>query len=436
MLSVAENELLTRVGPDTAMGAVLRHYWIPACQSAGLVAGGAPVRVQILGEDLVAFRDTAGEVGVLGEHCPHRGASLVLARNTDCTLQCLYHGWRIDKDGRVRETPSEPATSTFADRVRHVSYPARDSGGLVWVYMGPRDAEPEFPRFGWLGLPEEHLYLLQARVECNWLQALEGVVDSAHITHLHLRRERASEDVKEAANPGLTPRYDERGYVTRLSHDGRPSLAVVNTDYGFYYAAIREPIAEPQTRRIVRVSHYLAPFYGIIPVPEGWNQVHAFIPSSDHLTMYFNIRWRTDRPITDVERERFYTVAGLRPGVDMDAEFRKRATGANIWLQDRDEMRHGDRLSGLPGIAVEDMAIVEGMGPVYDRSREHLGASDVAVIRLRRLLLGAVQAVRSGSTPFGAHGVPYERLHGQEFIIGVNEPWQPMLEARLDALTV
>src|SRR5579885_1952307 len=175
MLSQEENELITRVGPGTPMGAALRRYWLPALLVEELPAPDCPpVRVRLLGEDLVAFRDSMGQLGLLGAHCPHRGASLFFGRNEECGLRCVYHGWKFDVAGACVDMPSEPEESTFKERVRATAYPCVERGGVVWTYMGPPALQPPLPELEWALLPEPQRYASKRLQECNWLQAMEG----------------------------------------------------------------------------------------------------------------------------------------------------------------------------------------------------------------------------------------------------------------------
>lgn len=438
MLSAQENERLTRVGPDSPMGQMLRRYWVPALTGAELVAGGAPVPVTLLGEKLVAFRGPDGALGLLEEACPHRGASLVIARNievekndgrSECALQCLYHGWTIAADGRILDTPAEPEGSTYLDRIRQIAYPVHEAGGIVWAYLGPAEHRPPFPAFDWTEQPTDRILVLKAIADCNWVQTLEGAIDSAHQTYLHDSRSRLERDrayAERAAKAGLNPTdgFDETGQTVRPWNDGRPVLQVEDTDYGFWYAAIRKPMFKDDAFKNVRVTHYIAPYYAAIPSPEGWSQLLMHVPVDDMTTAFYHVRCKLDGPYDDETRLVHQEAAGLVPGADIGPDFRRIAVRANLWKQDRAEMGR-DRFSGIRGTVTEDHAVQESMGPIYDRSREHLGTSDLAVIRMRRVLLGALRAFERGTEPLGtASGVPYASIRGEERTIDINEPWQ------------
>lgn len=419
MLTRDENELLCRIGPDRPMGQMMRRYWIPAILGEELEAGGNPKRVRLLGEDLVAFRDASGRVGLLDENCPHRGASLALARSEGCGLRCLYHGWLVDAEGAVLETPPDPDEFGFRERIRARAYPAHEAGGVVWTYMGPPGAEPPHLDFEFVDLPAPQRMWMKARIDCNWAQGIEGVIDNAHVAFLH------ADTIRPATGVGTTV-FDSAGRQDRPSNDLKPRMEAQNTAYGFRYASIRKPIVDPETTRYVRVTLFVAPFYGIFPAPAGWGNLQAFVPIDDEHTMLFFTRFKYDAPISAEERERTYRVNGLAPGVDLDADWNKLRTKQNGWLQDRAGMRAGRTHSGIAGVNTEDMAVQESMGAIYDRSKEHLGATDVAVIRMRRLLLDAVRSfVEEGAPPLGLREpVPYRLLRAEERIISLDTPWQ------------
>lgn len=417
MLTAIENELLTRVEGSAPMGQMMRRYWVPAALSHELEAGGEPRRVRLFGENLVAFRADDGTVGILEESCPHRGASLLLARNENCALTCLYHGWRIDATGRILEMPAEPPEAHFADRVRAVAYPAHEAAGVVWTYLGPAGKEPPKMNFDWTALPATHVHVMKAREECNWAQCLEGVLDSAHSNYLHSNLLAPSADI-------ATSVYTGDHTIKRPSNDGAPRIEAESTSYGFRYAAIRKPIVDPENNIYVRVTLFLAPMYAMFPAPQGWGAMQAFVPVDDTHTVFHYFQWRYDEPIDEEGRLRNTTRAGMTVGVDLDADYVKNRTTGNLWMQDRDRMRNGS-FSGIIGVNNEDIAVQESMGPVYDRTREHLGASDVAVIRMRRLMLDSVQRFDQGDEPLGlAEPVRYDQLHAFEAVLPKDTPWQ------------
>ena len=271
MLTHDENMLLCRVEGDAPMGQLMRRHWLPACLAEEVKEpDGNPVKVKLLGEDLVAFRDTDGRVGVIDEYCPHRRASLLFGRNEECGLRCLYHGWKIDVDGNVVEMASEPPESRLTEKVKHKSYPVREAGGFVWVYMGPADEMPEFQPPAFAPNPTTKVSVVKIQVPCNWAQILEGAIDSAHSSSLH------SSDMPPARVNSNTVSSD--GLWQRPSTDKAPRLQVQLTNYGFRYAAIRRPIFNAQTHDYVRITAFVAPIMVLIPPNNKYSLVQLSAP--------------------------------------------------------------------------------------------------------------------------------------------------------------
>ena len=421
MLTREENELLCRVGPGTPMGSLVRRFWIPAAAGADVKAGGAPKRVRLVGREFVVYRDRAGRPGLLDELCPHRGASLMLARNEECGLRCIYHGWTFAVDGTVLETPSEPEDSTFKDRVRAGAYPAYDAGGLIWVYLGPPALQPPPMNFDFTALPDEQRMVVQLQIACNFMQPIEGVIDSAHSNFLH------ADTFQPTGNVAVSELRNDLK-VDRPSNDTRPRLDIRNTDYGFRYAALRKPIVSPETQQYVRVTEFIAPIYGMFPANKGYGNLQAFVPIDDTHTMLYFVKYHYDRPMDEAERQLHYAWSKARPGIDVDDEYRTQRTRENGWLQDRDAMEAGTSFSGIAGVQVEDSVVQESMGAIYDRTLEHLGASDIAVIRMRRLMLDAARALAErGEAPFAVdRRTDYSDIQPLERIIPLTEAWQAL----------
>ncbi|MEP7030892.1 MAG: Rieske 2Fe-2S domain-containing protein, partial [Pseudolabrys sp.] len=257
MMTQEENDLLCRVEGNAPMGQIMRRHWIAACLSEEVAEpDGAPVKVRLLGEDLVVFRDSKGRIGVLDEYCSHRRASLLFARNEECGLRCLYHGWKFDVEGNVVEMASEPANSLIPDRVKHKAYPAREAAGFVWCYMGPPEEMREFEPPAFAPSPDARVSATKVRVRCNWAQILEGQIDSAHSSSLH------SSDMVPAQVEGA--QATDVNWL-RPSTDKAPRFQIERTSYGFRYAAIRKPIKNEATHDYIRTTVYIAPFTALIP---------------------------------------------------------------------------------------------------------------------------------------------------------------------------
>ena len=416
MLTAQQNELLTRVGPGTPMGETLRRYWVPAMLDWELPEPDCPpVRLRLLGEDLVAFRDTSGRVGVLDEYCPHRLTSLWLGRNEENGLRCVYHGWKFDVTGRCVDQMNEP--KQFASKVRIVSYPVAEAGGVLWVYMGPKEKQPPPPNFAWTAVPAEHRVVTKVVEECNWLQALEGGIDTSHapIMHRALRL--------NASQPGIP--------VTDAFVQGAaPSLEVDVTDYGYRYFGVRPLGADQQ---YVRGYHFVMPWTQLRPAGRGiQNQTHGhhWTPIDDHRCLVWNWYYNEVTPLDKGKAGPEET--GNMFGVDVDWEngFRSVRNRANDWMIDRAAQRT-ETFTGIVGINAQDRAVQEMMGPIVDRSREHLGPADRAIIVARKLLEEAVRTVQDGGDPPGVSSSYYE-LRAAENVLSADGDWRADLIPRMD----
>ncbi|MGE5134900.1 MAG: Rieske 2Fe-2S domain-containing protein [Gemmatimonadota bacterium] len=412
MLRAEENEYITRVGPGTPMGTLMRQYWVPAMLSSELPRPDCPpVRVMLLGEKLIGFRDSRGQVGLLGNFCPHRGASLFYARNADCGLRCVYHGWKFDVTGRCVDMPSEPPDSTFKNKVRARAYPAAERGGLVWAYLGPRGTPPPLPDLEASQLPPERTRAIAIARDCNWLQGLEGDIDTAHIGFLHF----GSEDAGDA--PPGTFRY----YTLQ---DRAPRYAVLDTDYGAMYGAYRP--AGPG-RYYWRIAQFLFPFWTMTPTGLLGQQIiaRAWVPMDDeHMIMFFMM------PEMDPETRAIRERQGAKPTrllpntTGWYGRFRPEANESNDYFLDREAQERDEEYSGIEGIHMQDQAITESMDPIYDRTQEHLGSSDAMVIRVRRRLIAAAKALAAdGTVPPGVDRPEAYRQRSGGVILDEDADW-------------
>src|SRR5262249_32362465 len=411
MITAEENDLLCRVEGDAPVGQIMRRHWIVACMSEEVgEPDGAPVRVRPLGEDLVVFRDTDGRLGVLDEYCPHRRASLVLGRNEECGLRCLYHGWKFDVDGNVLEMTSEPAESGLTVKVRHKAYPAREAGGFVWTYLGPADTMAEFEPPSFAPTGNERVSILKIKVKANWAQITEGQIDSAHSSSLH------SSDMVPARVDGA--KATDQSWL-RPSTDRAPRFKVQHTSFGFRYAAIRRPIQNAATHDYVRTTVFVAPFTSLIPPNNIHNVTTVLAPIDDHNTDFYFIAWNgPDKPGVDPETWRKFNVAQVGP--DLDAHYRNKRTRENNFLQDRQAMKDGN-FTGIAGIPNQDIAMWETMGRtgISDRTKERLGASDIAVVEFRRLMVEAARRMRATGVAIGRTPphIPHAKISSFEGIV-------------------
>ena len=409
MLSVEDNVLLTRVEGAAPMGKLLREYWTPVVRSARLQNEGAPVRVRVFGEDFVAFRGSDGTVGFLAEACPHRGASLALGRVEGCAVRCIYHGWKIGADGQVLETPSEPAdrAQEFAARVQTKSAPTHEAGGVVWVYLGERADPPEFPAFPFVGLPDSHVRPLAAETSCNWLQAVEGTLDSSHVSILH-----------------QSWLDQSQGNIGKAAADSSPRYEFDTQDYGLRLAAIRTLASEES---YVRVTEFVMPWTAFIPT--GDQDCIAIIgtPIDDHNSRQWFIRWNPSHALTDDTDTHFW----YEPLAAAPDDFTALVRDQHMWGQDREAMATG-HFSGIENLVLEDVAIQESQGPIVDRSKERLGTSDIAVVRTRRLLLDTVKSHAAGGPPLGADiGRALKASSGIAITVGRGVDWRAAAEKEL-----
>jgi phthalate 4,5-dioxygenase len=379
MLPREDNDLLTQVGPEKPLSRLMRHYWLPALLSIEIPEPDCPpVRVRLLGENLVAFRDSQGRVGLLGEHCAHRGTSLFFGRNEECGLRCIYHGWKYAVDGTVLEIPAEPPGSTLKDKVRQTAYPCKEAAGIVWSYLGPTDKLPLLPNYEWMHLPHNNLYVTKSIQDCSWLQGLEGECDSSHLSFLHKNF------------TGERPRGGGDGAL--YAADSAPELEGIEMDYGVRMLSCRK--IDPDTVYL-RVSNIVLPCHGFIPTgglkgnPEGYT-IHSHVPIDDTHSMRYNIHFRRSRAIEDNERQH---------DEEIGSDFHKRRNLENNYLQDREQQKRENFTGMGPIFLVHDSCATESMGPIYDRAQEHLGVSDMTVIAVRRFLLRAVRAVEAGQEP-------------------------------------
>jgi phthalate 4,5-dioxygenase len=426
MLSATDNELLCRVGRGTVMGDLIRQYWIPALLSSELPErDGAPVRVRLLGENLIAFRATSGKVGLIQNHCPHRGASFFFGRNEEEGIRCVYHGWKFDCEGACVDMPSEPAESTFKDKVRALTYPCVERNGIVWTYMGPRSAPPPLPDIEPNLIAGEDVVVQKVLRECNWFQGLEGDIDTSHLGFLHLGSVKP-----ENTRPGSFDYY--------LVADRAPKFDVIDTEFGTSYGCYRPAEADTYYWRI---AHFLFPFYTMIPTGILGMQVlvRAWVPVDDEHIMFWSLgvpstregRGATGGASTINGSGRAAAVAGGLAGghgflpdtTDWLGSHRLAQHKGNDYLIDREAQRTTS-FTGIAGIHQQDQAITESMGAIIDRTQEHLGSSDAMVIRTRRRAINAAKALRdAGAVPPGVDDPAVYRARSGGVILPRSASW-------------
>ncbi len=406
-----ENEYLTRVGPGTPMGNLLRRYWMPVLLEHEVPGPNEPpVRVRVVGENFLVWRDSAGELGLFEEFCMHRRVSLSLARCEGDGLRCIFHGWKFDTQGNVIDMPNV-SEDKRPRNLRAPVYPARLGGGLLWVYLGPPDRQPEFPAYEFMQRPADHSCAFRVIWNVNFVQGLESNLDSSHIGILHNssaffgeRRERATPDMRD----------------TVIWDDDRPDIHVEDHANGFYAAAIRDVTLNAEPRRYARVHNYVLPFGTFVPFPV----LAQHVPIDDENTMSFTILF-DERPVdTDfcdrVFRLPPFLAEDLAPRVQ-----RYLGTPDNNWCQDRTVMDRN--FSGLLNPIAEDLAVFASMGPIADRSREAPGGSDAAVSRMRRMLIEAARALERGEEPVSLTGEQSATMKSGEGLVSEDDRWSELV---------
>jgi phthalate 4,5-dioxygenase oxygenase subunit len=401
MLSREENEYLTQTGPGTPMGNFMRRFWMPFMLSEEIAkADCPPVRVTLLGEKLLAFRDTDGRAGLVDQFCPHRRVSLFFGRNEGCGIRCVYHGWKFDIDGNCVDLPSEPADSAFKDKIKLKSYPVREKAGIVWAYLGPAALMNGLPDLEWMNLPIDYRYMSRWYQECNFAQAVEGEIDSAHVSFLHSKLDN---DAKNKA--ALTGAY--------FSGDTAPKWKVTEADFGMTLGARRRV---EDGRYYWRMNQWLYPFYTMIaPVPGESRTTRMWVPADDGHCNIICITYRNDKPVSEQELDNWRTGAvahaARKPGTLTPS-----ANPANDYNIDRD-LQIRESFTGIVGIRAQDAAMTESPGPIVDRSLEHLGTSDTAIIRMRKLLIDGARNLENGIEPAAAGDGAIYRVRSHSVVI-------------------
>jgi phthalate 4,5-dioxygenase oxygenase subunit len=421
MLTPADNERLTRVGAGTPAGELFRRYWQPILMSEELSEDdGPPVRVRVLGEDLIAFRDSAGMVGLVDAFCPHRRAPLFFGRNEECGLRCVYHGWKFDVSGACVDMPSEPPDSLFKTKVSIKAYPTWEGGRLIWAYLGPPSERPSVPDYEWLRAPRTHMRVSKTFEDCNYLQALEGGLDNAHASFLHNEK---LGDTQLIRNRDRAPRLEVRPAPYGLQSINTRHLG----EHGRYVRAMHYVMPAQQMRG--GLTKWSIDEEGYLPRLDG----HIWLPIDDGRTWTYNILWSYDAstPIEDA----WYAKDELRFGrgeSDLLPGYRLKRNATNDYMIDR-QMQKTRNYTGIVGINTQDYALQEGMGPIVDRSKEHLGTSDRFIIAVRKALLDATRAVEAGEAAPGAEARTYRTVRPYDAIVPNDADWETQFAPELVA---
>jgi phthalate 4,5-dioxygenase oxygenase subunit len=385
MLRKEQNDLLTQTGPGTPFGQMFRCYWVPALLAEELPENECPpVRVKLFSERLLAFRDTEGKYGLIDEFCAHRGVSLWFGRNEEHGLRCPYHGWKYDTTGQCIDVPSEPIESGFCKKIKLKSYPLVKIGPVLWTYMGPPEKQPPLPEWEFSLVPDEQTFISKRLQESNWLQAMEGGIDSSHVSFLH-RGDLGSDPLFKGA----------KGNKYNLS-DLQPHFEVVEQPGGLYIGARRN--AENGSY-YWRITPWVMPNFTMIP-PRGDHPMHGhfWVPIDDHNCWAWTYDFHPTRALTKEERSAMEAGQGLHckyvPG-----SYRPLANKDNDYLMDRAAQKAGKTYSGIEGFAIQDSSLQESMGPVCDRTKENLVSTDNGIIMARHRMLRSLKAFQDKGTP-------------------------------------
>jgi phenylpropionate dioxygenase-like ring-hydroxylating dioxygenase large terminal subunit len=426
MLSREDNDCLTQTGPGTPMGTLMRRFWVPFMLADEIAERDAPpLRVRLLGEDLLAFRDSDGRLGLVEEFCPHRRVSLYFGRNEACGLRCVYHGWKFDVEGNCVDLPSEPPASTFKDKIKLAAYPVRENAGLVWAYLGPKELQPGLPQMEWMELPDDYRYVSRWYQQSNYAQAVEGEIDSSHVSFLHSKLDNDAPNKAALTGAFFAEDTAPRWKITespvgmtlgarRNVERGQPAEGENQAGSGGQAEGNRPPDGG---RYYWRMNQWLYPFYTMIaPVPGEWRTVRAWVPADDHTCNVICITYRNDKPVTKRDLQIWRTGqaahAALIPGTHTMA-----ANAGNDYNIDR-ALQRASSFTGIVGVRAQDAAMTEGAGPIIDRTREHLATSDTAIIKMRRLLIDAARALENdGVEPAAAADGALYRVRSHSVMI-------------------
>ncbi|VWX59301.1 Rieske (2Fe-2S) domain-containing protein [Burkholderiales bacterium 8X] len=422
MLSAADNELLTRTGPDTPMGQFFRRFWQPVALSRELPENdGSPLKVNLLGEELVAFRSSDGVVGLVEARCPHRGANLYFGRNEDCAIRCVFHGWKFDREGKPLELPNVPPGTHYQQTVRLKAYPTREYGEMVWAYLGPDPWDrplPDVPQLEFGAVPASHRFVTKKLQECNWAQSIEGALDTSHFSFLHMPAPHVPSNENEDA-----PADEKR--LRWIRDDPLPRFSILEHEVGFVVGGARRADGD---RRYWRSAQFALPSHSTTPstLPGENHFGYTWVPIDDHNCWIYTYAWNPERPLTEDEVARFKRGHGVI--AEVDEHFIPIRNRANEYLIDRQHQKHIS-FTGVRGVAEQDAMIQDSQGRIADRTREHLSASDAAIVRFRRAVIGGAKALVAGTEPAAAEKAAAYRLRSGSWMASEGTSFeQVMLE--------
>jgi len=427
VLSAADNELLTRTGPGTPMGEYMRRYWLPFALSRELAEpDGAPLRVEILGEKLLAFRDTQGRVGLIEPACAHRCADLFYGRVEENGIRCIYHGWKYDVEGRCIEMPNVPPDAAYHGKIAIKAYPTREAGELVWAYLGPRERMPQaLPQLEFAGLPPAHRYVSKRLQQCNWAQSMEGALDTAHFSFLHM----PAPSVLKYADPATAA---DESRLRWLRDDPMPRFTILEHEVGFAVGGARRADSD---QSYWRATQFMLPSHAVAPsaLPGEFYQGYTWVPMHDEACWIYTYAWHPDRPLSSEERARFEK-GGYGQFAELGPGYVALRNRSNDYLIDREEQKHRS-FTGVRGIAEQDALAQDSQGLIVDRTREHLTPTDVAVVRFRRTMLEAATALGQGVEPEAPRRVAGYRVRGGGALASARLSFEEVMLQRFGSAT-
>jgi phenylpropionate dioxygenase-like ring-hydroxylating dioxygenase large terminal subunit len=420
MLTHQDNEMLTRTGTGTPMGELFRRFWQPVALSRELPENdGPPIRVQLLGEHLVAFRDTQGRVGLVEPKCPHRGADLFYGRNEECGLRCVFHGWKFDVNGKAVDLPIVPSDSTYHEKISIRAYPTREFGEIIWAWLGPKDSVPEVPQLDFGTVPASHRYVTKKLQECNWAQAIEGALDTSHFSFLHM----PAPSVPSNENPDAPA--DERR-LRWIREDPMPRFSILEHDVGFVVGGARRTDSE---LLYWRSAQFAMPSHSTTPstLPGENHFGYTFVPIDDENCWIYTYVWNPERPLSEEERAQLKGGHGVV--AEVDENFRPLRNRSNEYMINRVEQKTVS-FTGVRGVAEQDALVQESMGRIADRTIEHLTTTDAAVVRFRRTMLKQAKDLAAGTEPSAPRHHEGFRLRSGSWMANEGVPFEDVMRER------
>ena len=391
MLSATDNAYLNTSEPNTPMGNYLRCHWHPVALSEEVAKPDcAPIRLKVMGEDLLLFRDSKGKTGLIEPFCAHRGADLFFGRNEECGIRCIYHGWKYDIHGNCIDMPNVPKDAAYHGKIKIKAYPTQEFADMVWAYMGPPDIQPfEVPQLEAGLVPPSHRYVTKRLVECNWTHSMEGALDTAHFSFLHMPAPAFRKD--DSSNIAA-----DESRIRWLRNDPAPRFKIIDHEVGFLIGGARN--ADPGDH-YWRLTQYMLPTHSITPsaMPNETYYGYSWVPIDDYSCWMYVYAWHPDQAISDEERKK-YIKGGYGQFAELGPGYVPLRNRSNSYLMSRDEQKNIS-FTGIRGIAEQDQMAQESQGYMIDRTKENLSPTDVGIIRFRKLLLQEAKAFAAGKNP-------------------------------------